>query len=546
MSKSYRYPGVTPFTTEQKGLFFGRDDDSEQLYKLVMRQNFVVLHGKSGFGKTSLINAGLLPRIANQEMFEAVEVRFGARADENRTSPLVKTKAAFPDKNKLLSSLLKGDDSLWTRAKAMQLKTGRFPLIIFDQFEEIFTYPQAEVDAFLRDLIELTSDDLPLRYWRSLEKSTDLEEEEEEKVEAPLRVHVLLSMRSDRLHLLEGFKKYFSNLLRHSFRLQAFSLEAARLAIESPAALEGDYESAPFTFEPKALRRLETYLQGDDDEGRIEGILIQLLCEHYERKVVIPKRVTEITTKHLGDPRRVVRKYYMEKIRELPIEEQLPAQRLIEEGLVSGGKKGLRLSLHEAIIESQYHIDKDLLAKLVNNRLLRSEPFLRGGYSYELSHDRLIPAVVRARSERLEQEEITKRKKETKQLQEKAERERLAKERARSQLRRVQTYLGLAILALVAAAILGASLISNAQKLKAANTAIVKEQENVQVQFQRYLESEKVRLEAEIKRLEDRATTFTALNQPDLSRRSREEAQVMDSLRTEIMLELQQLRKNEQ
>ena len=35
----------------------------------------------------------------------------------------------------------------------------------------------------------------------------------------------------------------------------------------------------------------------------------------------------------------------------------------------------------------------------MDSRLLRAEPFPRGGYAYELSHDRLIPAVLEAREE---------------------------------------------------------------------------------------------------------------------------------------------------
>jgi formylglycine-generating enzyme required for sulfatase activity len=64
----------------------------------------------------------------------------------------------------------------------------------------------------------------------------------------------------------------------------------------------------------------------------------------------------------------------------------------------------MRLSLHEAFIAQEYGVGKALLEALVDSRLLRAEPFLRGGYTYELSHDRLMPAVAEARSARKQEE----------------------------------------------------------------------------------------------------------------------------------------------
>ena len=73
----------------------------------------------------------------------------------------------------------------------------------------------------------------------------------------------------------------------------------------------------------------------------------------------------------------------------LPEKDQLPARRLIEEGLVAEGE-AMRLSLHESYIVQEFGVSEQLLGTLVESRLLRSEPFLRGGYTYEVSHDRLV------------------------------------------------------------------------------------------------------------------------------------------------------------
>lgn len=540
MSKQYRYPGVTPFTQAQQHLFFGRDQDVAQLHKLVQREALVVLHGKSGLGKSSLLNAGLLPQVEQQDKYAPLVVRLGAYSADNEASPLDKTKDLLPAKHPLLDRLLPDESALWTRAKAYQLQHHRQPLLIFDQFEEIFSYPEAEIQAFQQDLAELLYTNMPLRYRRRLESAAGLSEKEEDLLEEPLEARILLAIRSDRLHLLDRMKSYFPNILRHSFDLQAFSAEDARAAIAQPAALAGDYQSPAYKYEEAALERLLAYLQ--DEEGRVEGILIQMLCEHYEKKVVIPQQVTVLQPKHLGDPATVVRDYYREKIAELAADYRSAARYLIEEGLVSEGDNGLRLSLHETIIHRQYGVNKPLLDLLVDQRLLRSEPFLRGGYTYELSHDRLLPAVIEARQQRLEQEAQTQRAAEAERLRAEAETERQAKEKATRQLRQVRLLLLLAVAALVVAGFLGYRANAQAKALEAANVEIEARSAEAAQRLADYEKAERERKAVEIKTLLNRATTYENLNQPELAIRALQDALEVDGTREDIRERLRKLR----
>jgi len=63
MNEIYRYPGIMPFSEKDHGVFFGRDNDIERLYHSILLNQCTVIIGKSGIGKTSLIYAGLKPRI---------------------------------------------------------------------------------------------------------------------------------------------------------------------------------------------------------------------------------------------------------------------------------------------------------------------------------------------------------------------------------------------------------------------------------------------------------------------------------------------------
>ncbi|HWO65957.1 MAG TPA: helix-turn-helix domain-containing protein, partial [Umezawaea sp.] len=59
------YPGLTPFGQKDAERFFGREDLVADLVDRVRRQRVVGVFGPSGSGKSSLINAGLLPAVAD-------------------------------------------------------------------------------------------------------------------------------------------------------------------------------------------------------------------------------------------------------------------------------------------------------------------------------------------------------------------------------------------------------------------------------------------------------------------------------------------------
>ncbi len=450
----YRYPGVTPFSTEQSHIFYGREQEIQKLLKLVHRQPLAVLYGKSGLGKSSLINAGLIPKLKASGEYIPRVIRFGAWVSTSKTTPLefVKEQLKEPDHHKtFLSQLIPDDDSVWMYAKAQQLRGGGRPLLIFDQFEELFSYSEDEIIRFKQELSELLNTGIPLRFRRRLANFDELTEVEEELLEAPINAKVLLVIRSDRLHLLDRLRDYLPSILRHAYELKALSRADAEEAIRLPAKQEGSFVSPRFTYSAEAIVRLLDFLQ-DVDSGRIEGILIQMLCEYYEQKLVKLGNIRELGIAQLGDPAEVVRNYYQEKISALETEDQQAARYLIEDGLISDGK-AMRLSLHETFIEQKFQVGKELLEELVGMRLLRSEPFLRGGYTYELSHDRLVAAVESARNQRRKAQAEADRLEEALALKAQAEKERVEKEKTKRQLNVVRALLSFAGLALLLAVI---------------------------------------------------------------------------------------------
>src|SRR5215831_12791022 len=58
--------GLASFTEETRQYFFGRDEEVAELARRVQRKLLTVLFGQSGLGKTSILRAGLVPRLRAQ------------------------------------------------------------------------------------------------------------------------------------------------------------------------------------------------------------------------------------------------------------------------------------------------------------------------------------------------------------------------------------------------------------------------------------------------------------------------------------------------
>ena len=75
------FPGLRSFTEDAQAYFFGRSREAAELIRLVKRDVATVLFGRSGLGKTSLIQAGLFP-LLRVDNFLPIPVRLLRRRPE--------------------------------------------------------------------------------------------------------------------------------------------------------------------------------------------------------------------------------------------------------------------------------------------------------------------------------------------------------------------------------------------------------------------------------------------------------------------------------
>ncbi len=207
-------PGLAPFTEAQAELFFGRKAEIHELFGLLEEsrtegRRWVQIEGPSGVGKSSLVQAGLLPRLKGDlqdaTRWRIANVRPSYDPLRGLASALV---AAFPDGSFTRSAeevermLRDSPEALRELVRAHTPPGGSF-LLIIEQMEELLTLGTTDC----RRLDELVS--------RALTA-----------LDSPMRL--LSTLRSDFLHRLEQMP-HLSRQLNEAARYHLRPMEEAAL-----------------------------------------------------------------------------------------------------------------------------------------------------------------------------------------------------------------------------------------------------------------------------------------------------------------------------
>ena len=418
MTTQRRYPGTPPFQEQDAHIFFGREHDTKELLRLIRLKKLVVLYGKSGLGKTSLINAGIIPAfeqsnevVAEEEegtTYDTMKVRFFAWKDTDSQAPLETLRMETVGKvarHPLFEKAGLELDSLWASFKNHQLQseTPATYVLFFDQFEELFTYPEGQIKEFKQALAQLVQATIPSAYKQHLReqfKTNIFSKAEKARLLQAVSIKVVLGIRSDRLSLLDKMSDYLPNILVNLYELKALNSVQARAAIALPARQEGNFVTPQFQYQDTTIDTILNHLESGS--GRIEPFQIQYICEHAEQVVKVSNKVI-LSPSDLGDLSQLFENYYHHKIAEIGnTAEEQKARSLLEDGLLFNG---VRLSLlKEQITATEgFNIAPTLLKKLENVRLVRAEG--RGEQTYyEITHDTLVEPISKSKELRLARE----------------------------------------------------------------------------------------------------------------------------------------------
>ncbi len=239
------YVGARPFTAAESVLLAGREREADELSNMVVAGTLTVVYGASGVGKSSLLNAKLPERLDPMDPGWGQRVAAFTRWQPGFYQDLVKAIAPFAGGADLQPGFLATNLLAAVQADDCPLT------LIFDQFEEYFLYNPNGDEEFAPELARLSN----LR-------------------DSP--VHIILSLRSDGLFLLDRLRFRIPDIFRRLYQVLPLSEAGARDAILQP--LRRYNEAA------RRLGQLEVAVPAPDapvvnalvegaDDGRIRGLL---------------------------------------------------------------------------------------------------------------------------------------------------------------------------------------------------------------------------------------------------------------------------------
>ena len=394
------WPGLASFAEADSAFFRGRETEADELGRLVRRERLTVLFGRSGLGKSSVLNAGLFPKLRD-DLHLPVVVRLGYGASVSLRQQVWDALEAACTENAIEASPPQPRESMWAyfhRAGSGFWNLRRrpvLPVLVFDQFEELFTLGQADEAAreaaqdFLAELADLIEDrpSEALRY--------ELEEDPArgEALDFERRgCKVVLCFREDFLAEMEGLRRRIPSIMRNRYRLLPMNAAQARAVIASGGDIVG-YDVRERILGLAWRNRAEAPTTEEAERIEIDPALLSVICSELNLR----RRNTGAATIEpglLGDAEtEILAEFYERSLRG-----QDPRVRaFIEDELITAAGYRDSFAFDDAL--ARPGITKEALDSLVTGRLLRVDERF-GVRRLELTHDVLTRVVKENRDAR--------------------------------------------------------------------------------------------------------------------------------------------------
>lgn len=408
-------------------ILYGRDDEIQSLALYVTNNTQTVLYGKSGIGKSSIINAGVFP-IARKEGLFPIPIRL---KHDSATDYISQIKTAFKEStigiNEILKSLDESQETLWEylhRNAFYDKETGCSvrPLIVLDQFEEIFTLQHDEKKklSFFSELADLLNeitpdyiakkqntqaDDRPIipktnddGFSFDFGVANNSDEEKKQEYVSESLFNIVFTIREDFLSYLERYTKYIPVMKSNRYALLPINEEQAKDIIMKPVENLIDINVAKLIIE-KVTGRTDFTL-GDAPEIDVDAAVLSLFLSrlYIKKGEDVPSITATLVNESSKD---IIKDFYEESVRDLPTKEI----EKLEDLLLTYDNRRDNVSRNDLLREG---ISEKVIKILVEDRKLLRQFSYQEDIRVEFMHDILCSVV----NERMEQRDILIKKEE--------------------------------------------------------------------------------------------------------------------------------------
>ncbi|TKK89310.1 tetratricopeptide repeat protein [Herbidospora galbida] len=377
------YVGLRAFRADDAYRFFGRARAAHDLAAHWQANRLTILHGPSGAGKTSLLQAGVLPlldpettdtlpvgRVSYGSAFPVVDgAIYPAAALPPQHNPHVFAllTAWAPNESPARLAGLTLEGYLRSRPARQDPYGDPMPVLLaIDQAEELFdgfTHRQVYREWFLDQL--------------------------KRALEADRNLRLLMCVRDDHLASIMPYGRKLAANDHRRLRLDAFDPDEAREAITGPVRGTGR------VYDRSAVDRLLSDLAADSPPGdrRAEPVRLQAACSMVWRS--LPPGVRTITEAHVGDIAATDKQ--VTTYCELMVREVAAAHLDGDTGRLLSWLA--RTFVTQLVTRRRVRVRENVTVGMDNaivEALVRRDILLRDAEWCELSHDRLIQPILQA------------------------------------------------------------------------------------------------------------------------------------------------------
>jgi DNA replication protein DnaC len=238
-----------PYPQEMAAVFHGRSEEIQELFDMVVNKTDIrttLVFGPLGVGKTSLIQAGLIPRL--EQLFKVAKVHFSREFFESAyMQRMLNSEPGFSDKPMLLEAAYR-----WYRNKPADEER---KIIILDQFEELFIW--------------IDDHDQLVHFYSHIQHL----------LQAEWNVDLVIVVRDEFFAQLQDLEFYLPGILDEQMRIKHIGHEAAKDIIQHTI------KNADIKVENEAVidRIVKTV---EEEDGRVNLTYLQLYMDKLYRSIV--------------------------------------------------------------------------------------------------------------------------------------------------------------------------------------------------------------------------------------------------------------------